>query len=259
MDGECPICLSACERPSMSPCGHVFCKACIQRVDGMSNLRLGNCPICRAFISLSSVTEADEIRSIHGSLSNSTWVQGWPPTPGMASYTFDDDRHFISYESPSCLAWPPLDDGTRPPPRKYFLNSKLDEASLTFEGSIDWSPTAWQGDQRWEYRMEFSPDLATIMRGTGACAQGYSCHRCSISRSLSLSTPPCVAAVRAYAADGSVTHVDEFGANLRYTNLLCVDCFATVAAPVAHQRESFRRPGEGVLGALWRHLRDLAD
>ncbi len=33
----------------------------------------------------------------------------------------------------------------------------------TFTGTIDWSPTSWQGDQRWVYQMYFSKDLEQII------------------------------------------------------------------------------------------------
>lgn len=30
---------------------------------------------------------------------------------------------------------------------------------------MDWSPTAWQGDQKWVYEMVFSADFDTIVGG----------------------------------------------------------------------------------------------
>ena len=39
------------------------------------------------------------------------------------------------------------------------------EETRTFRGTVDWSPTAWQGDQKWVYEMVFSADFDTIVGG----------------------------------------------------------------------------------------------
>ena len=97
-----------------------------------------------------------------------TFVQGG--RLGLASYHFESldadavGGCYISYAA-APDSWN-LGDGTRPPTRKPFENASYDEAARTFRGSIDWSPTTFGGDQRWEYEMVFSEDFAAITGGT---------------------------------------------------------------------------------------------
>ena len=84
---------------------------------------------------------------------------------GFASYHFHPEGSFISYESALSKTFSPLDDGTAPPARKEFQDAFYDEDTRTFTGTIDWSPTSWQGDQRWVYQMYFSKDFEQIIGG----------------------------------------------------------------------------------------------
>ena len=165
-------------------------------------------------------------------LASTVWVQGL--TVGLASYHFETSACYISYEGEEALSFPALDDGSRPPPRKPFVDVTLDEDALTFEGTIDWSPTTWGGDRRWVYSMAFSSDLLTVMRGQ----------------------------VRAFGDDGHLRRTDDFGDRLRYIN---ADLAATIIRqrdermprPMPYERgqNSFeRRPGESQLTALARRL-----
>ena len=77
---------------------------------------------------------------------------------GVASYHFESpDECYISYEH-APEQWK-LGDGSRPPPRKPFLNPKYGEATRTFTGTIEWEE-GFNGDARWEYEMIFSRNLA---------------------------------------------------------------------------------------------------
>eukprot|EP00966_Prymnesium_polylepis_P239813 5545562-Prymnesium_polylepis.1 len=112
------------------------------------------------------MTRGDEVPLQISSLRESAWVH-WDTA---ARIVFDPALvAYISYEDPACDILPRLEDGSRLPERKPFVDTQLDEEALTFDGTIDWAPTAWHPDQqRWVFHMEFSPDMATIMRGTGA-------------------------------------------------------------------------------------------
>ena len=92
----------------------------------------------------------------------STYVQGGGL--GVASYHFRAAGDcYISYENapPSWL----LDDGSSPPAVKTFDSPLWDAASRTFTGVIDWSPTTFGGDARWEYTIVFSEDFRVVSGG----------------------------------------------------------------------------------------------
>ncbi|CAL1126618.1 unnamed protein product [Cladocopium goreaui] len=84
---------------------------------------------------------------------------------GFASYHFHQEGSFISYESAMSKSFSPLDDGSQPPQRKEFLDASFDQEKRIFRGTIDWSPSSWQGDQRWVYQMYFSTDFEQIVGG----------------------------------------------------------------------------------------------
>ena len=83
---------------------------------------------------------------------------------GTASYHFESaDECYISYaQAPDVWL---LDNGSPPPSRKPFLSPSYDEATRTFTGVIDWTPTSFGGEARWEYTMVFSEDLKVIAGG----------------------------------------------------------------------------------------------
>lgn len=100
---------------------------------------------------------------VPSSIFGQVYVQkgGW----GFASYHFDREGPYISYESGLANDFPALDDGSKPPPKKLFEDAKYDHASRTFRGHITWNPT-WQGAERWDYEMVFSSDLSAIVGGS---------------------------------------------------------------------------------------------
>ena len=115
----------------------------------------------------------------------SVYVQGGGL--GVASYHFQDpDDCYISYENaPS--SWK-LDNGESPPAVKPFDSPLFDAASRTFTGVVDWSPTTFGGDARWEYTMVFSDDFGYVFGGE----------------------------VRAFDASGEQTYTLLFGIDLHY-------------------------------------------
>eukprot|EP00733_Pompholyxophrys_punicea_P000374 Pompholyxophrys_punicea_v1_NODE_101_length_3479_cov_7.724007.p2 type:complete len:180 gc:universal NODE_101_length_3479_cov_7.724007:2176-1637(-) len=144
-----------------TPCAHYFCRSCITKVLHNSQF----CPYCRQKISIFSVIlvatdQPLKLPTIYGSI----YVQG--DTLGLASYHFEKDSAYISYESEKCSMWPPLDNGEKPPARKFFQDVEYDEKNRIFRGIIDWSPTTWTGDQIWKYQMIFAEDFSTIECGS---------------------------------------------------------------------------------------------
>merc|ERR1712087_60766 len=197
---ECPVCYNDFSEKHMTrctaPCGHQFCFCCIRKT--LSD-QFGSCPVCRCYIALASVKDAagmtlvDNPLPVEARLHGSTFLQ--EHIEGVAAYHFQEDGSaFISYESPLCAHWPHLEDGSSPPPRKEFIETSFDQAARVFCGTIDWSPTCWQGDRIWRYRMVFSSDLSTMMRGT----------------------------VEAFSAAGELRRTDLFGERLRYINKMLV-------------------------------------
>jgi len=85
---------------------------------------------------------------------------------GFASYHFHPGECYISYERANDNTFPKLDDGSQPPAKKYFEEVAYDPGTRCFRGVIDWSPSSWQGDEKWVYNMVFSADLDSIVAGT---------------------------------------------------------------------------------------------
>jgi hypothetical protein len=109
---------------------------------------------------------------------------------GLASYHFIDSIHasaseaagseeprpsetrplsaYISYEHPSALVWPPLDDGNPVPGKVFFRDPSFDREARIFRGSIHWHDdygTTWSGDARWDYEMHFDSQFLCIKGG----------------------------------------------------------------------------------------------
>lgn len=92
------------------------------------------------------------------------YVQG--DMENFASFHFDSARDiYMSYSSPECEKFPPLDDGSRPPKRKDFILTSFASEFRIFQGEIDWSPSSWMGHARWHFRMQFSKDFDSIIGG----------------------------------------------------------------------------------------------
>ena len=97
---------------------------------------------------------------------------------------------YISYSSaPS--SWV-LDNGRRPPSKKYFNLPTYTPENRTFKGKIIWDESPFQGDHSWEYTMIFSEDFSHIESGT--------CVRKNV--------------------DGNIKETDDFGLNKRLRYLL---------------------------------------
>jgi len=190
---ECAICYEAIVDKCILLCMHSFCSKCIitlinttTEFDESANLF---CPMCRHEGKIFDIKKENGEKLVIelSTIVNGVYVQG--ETVGLASYHFPSiENSYISYESPECLIWPPLEDGSRPPPRKYFINPSYNEETKTFKGDIDWSPTKWQGETLWRYIMVFSENLMKIDTGT----------------------------VEHKNENGAITHITKFGVALFY-------------------------------------------
>lgn len=87
---------------------------------------------------------------------------------GIASYHFDSDQSYISYEhSYAASKWPPLDNGRPIPARMHFTNIQKD--ATRFRGEIDWIGTygtTWNGARRWFYDIHFDDRFYCVVGGT---------------------------------------------------------------------------------------------
>ena len=162
---DCAICYEGIADKCCLPCSHDFCSNCILSfINNTTSLLL--CPICRREVEISDVARenGDKLVFKPTTIIDGVYIQG--EEEGLASYHFPSiESSYISYESPNCSMWPTLEDGSRPPPRKYFINPSYNEETKTFKGDIDWSPTRWESEMLWRYTMIFSDDLLFIESG----------------------------------------------------------------------------------------------
>lgn len=205
MMADCPICLAELSHPLTTPCGHSFCERCIRAAfykggcaeapDGF-----GFCPVCRDFISASSLDGSDDhaaSRESNGPLSRDSirasdghaastegpfgmvfvefggglWMEG------MDSYHFTDAATcgaYIDYHGYDSTERTRFDDGSMPPKTKAFTATSFDPARRCFRGTVDWSPRSWvfkdaagvaYVEQRWEFELYFAAGFGTISRG----------------------------------------------------------------------------------------------
>ena len=88
----------------------------------------------------------------------------------MASYHFPmDDAEgpcYISYQETT--RWT-LDNGQRPPAKKYWTNVSYDSVLRTFRGTVDWRPTTFGGAAWIRYEMQFPVDFKIIASGSVTC------------------------------------------------------------------------------------------
>lgn len=84
---------------------------------------------------------------------------------GLASFHFTREECYISYESKDAVRFPSLDDGSRPPARKFFEHCRYNPKSRTFFGEVSWAPTTWDSEVRREYEMVFADNFSAISGG----------------------------------------------------------------------------------------------
>jgi len=184
------------------PCGHSFCDTCltlvVEQEDNFRSLqdpdnferldmqlffsrrgrylrwrskRTFRCPLCRSKTAMNDIirvatnerlrTNATKDPPLVTTIYGESYYQ-WGGD-GVASYHFEsEDCCYISYHNAE-ENWL-LDDGTKPPVQKMFVNTHYDASTRTFVGTIEW-PIKFQGDALWEYNMVFSDDFMIIESG----------------------------------------------------------------------------------------------
>lgn len=187
---ECPVCLlpGTTDEPLLvTTCGHSFCRGCIERVlmtTKLINPTSAPCPVCRRELSLfdlqlpSSGAKLHEKDTSCAALSGMVFVQ--ERTVGLASYHFpqtiaeggsgdggpESALPYLCYGSARVdeCGWT-LDDGSRPPARKFFEpGCHWHAATRTFHGTVLWEE-GWYNSRRWDYVMQFSSEFRYICGG----------------------------------------------------------------------------------------------
>ena len=114
----------------------------------------------------STVAPANK-NEINFDLAGSVYVQEGAEL-GVASYHFDSlTKCYISYKN-APKDWI-LDDGKKPPEKKYFTRTSYNDETRTFMGVISWVPSLWDTDNEWDYEFIFSEKFDTIVSGTCTC------------------------------------------------------------------------------------------
>ena len=88
-------------------------------------------------------------------------------TVGLASYHFDGNVPYVSYEN-APDSWC-LDNNQKPPIRKKFQDWSYDSITRSFRGKIAWTEATFGGDALWKYEFVFSRDFDRIESGSVTC------------------------------------------------------------------------------------------
>ncbi|CAE7559909.1 unnamed protein product [Symbiodinium sp. CCMP2456] len=127
---------AAAHDPLWAPCNHKFCRHCIiQVLKSRAPEWAGDCPLCRIHISVYNLRDEHnellvqpDVLELWGCI----FVQNGQT--GLASYHFDSpDQCYISYEQ-APAHWR-LDDGSKPPSKKYWTDVSFDAKTSTFRGA----------------------------------------------------------------------------------------------------------------------------
>lgn len=160
-------CCSPCKKPGAIPlplaCGHICCVDCLRTVFAIRTQPL-MCRYCAPFHQ-GRLSLAPAWFTPPKSPYNQYYIQHG--AFGLASYWIDADLELSYIYYSASVPWL-LDNGNRPPSRKYFDNCTYDGATRTFRGEIDWNKqdnTTFGGDSQWKYEMVFSPDFTRIVAG----------------------------------------------------------------------------------------------
>jgi len=94
-----------------------------------------------------------------------SYIQG--NTVGVASYHFEGDEPYISYEN-APDNWR-LDNNQKPPIRKPFQDWSYDSITRCFRGNIAWTEATFRGEALWKYEFVFSEDFNIIESGSVTC------------------------------------------------------------------------------------------
>jgi len=137
------------------PCHHTLCKSCAL---APSSAWSKECRVCQKIYFFSDL----EIPGINHKALLSPFGQVYAHDQGIgsASYHFEEEQPYISYEN-APESWI-MDDGNRPPGKKKFTNWKYDRDSRKFSGEIRWEPVTFQMDNLWVYELVFNENFTEI-------------------------------------------------------------------------------------------------
>ena len=162
---ECDLCHNEISLPLQANCGHSFCINCLRKMTTSKKNILCRCEE-RNLLQQAHIIQPNNKYSLFvppKNPFNQIYVQG--KLLGIASYWFDEklDQSYIYYDSKQ-IPWS-LDDGTKPPERKYFENVSYDSETQVFNGTINW-PIPFYQSTKWIYRIRFSLDFTYLESGS---------------------------------------------------------------------------------------------
>ena len=88
-------------------------------------------------------------------------------TVGLASFHFDENVPYISYEN-APYSWR-LDNNQRPPIRKKFQDWSYDSITRSFRGNVAWTIATFDGDAFRKHEFIFSRNFNRIESGSVTC------------------------------------------------------------------------------------------
>eukprot|EP00511_Aplanochytrium_stocchinoi_P006091 CAMPEP_0204830192 /NCGR_PEP_ID=MMETSP1346-20131115/8385_1 /ASSEMBLY_ACC=CAM_ASM_000771 /TAXON_ID=215587 /ORGANISM="Aplanochytrium stocchinoi, Strain GSBS06" /LENGTH=348 /DNA_ID=CAMNT_0051960341 /DNA_START=764 /DNA_END=1810 /DNA_ORIENTATION=- len=170
----CSVCLLGQKNAHVTDCKHTFCRACIEKYSlSRKESETFPCPLCRNCISVYSIRDIITGKPLKKRSANSPWD---PPLTfsqyhfsidlgeGVASYHFHGTKSsYISYAN-APITWK-LDDGSKPPPEKRFVNVVYDEKKRILCASVMWDPVTWNGAKEWKYVFKFDEGFNNIIDG----------------------------------------------------------------------------------------------
>lgn len=137
------------------PCHHTLCKSCVLTPSGAWSKE---CRVCQKIYFYSDL----QIPQVNHKALVSPFGQVYAQKlgVGVASYHFNEEQPYISYEN-APEEWK-LDDGNKPPAKKEFTNWNYDKDARKFSGEIRWEPVTFKMDNLWVYELVFNEKFTEI-------------------------------------------------------------------------------------------------
>ena len=98
-DDDCSICLDKLVKPVKLPCGHWYCKECIEKLRQSASAQ-NSCPVCREPLPPGAAQLYDKATHIYMRVTrkfmkNSEWDEEWPQLPKKFQKEMDAARHLL--------------------------------------------------------------------------------------------------------------------------------------------------------------------